>query len=82
MTIWYDQAPLHWFDEEYSYKDYVLVNEIYEDDDCRKNTWMWGRVDGNNIVDAVLLDGLSSNSYAPFSEVIENFHKKVDQLLT
>lgn len=82
MTIWYDRKALHTFDEEYNYKGYVLVNEIYEDDDVWKNTWMWGEVDGNDIINAVLLDGLSSNSYAPFSEVVENFHKKVDQLLT
>lgn len=81
-NVWYERKSLHTFYEEYSYKGFVLVNELYEDDDVQKNNWMWGKVDGNDIVDAVLLDGLSSSSYAPFKEVIENFHKKVDSLLT
>jgi len=81
-TIWYERQSLNFFDEEIHYKGYVLVNELYEDDDVRKNFYMWGRVDGGCIVDAVALEGLSSKSYAPWKEVWEKFVETVDQLLT
>lgn len=79
-NIWYKRQSLSWFDEFYVYGDYVLVNEIYEDEDCRKNTWMWGKVDEDTIVDAQILKGLSSNSYAPWEEVQNVFKTTVDIL--
>lgn len=79
-NIWYKRQSLSWFDEFYVYGDYVLVNEIYEDEDCRKNTWMWGKVDEDAIVDAQILKGLSSNSYAPWEEVQNVFKTTVDIL--
>lgn len=77
--IWFKREKLNYFDEVVEYNGYALVNEIYEDDDCRKNTWMWGKVDGEHVVDVVILKDLSSNSYAPWSEVYEVFCKKVDK---
>ena len=74
----YDSVPLAFFYESYTYKGYGLVNELYEDDDHRSNTWFWGKLDGDNIVNARLLEGLSSNSYAPWSEVINHFKTTVD----
>jgi len=79
-TIWYKRESLKYFDEFYVYKDYALVNELYEDEDVRKNTWMWGKVDGDYIVDAQMLQGLSSNSYAPWEEVQGVFKTLVDTL--
>lgn len=81
MMSKYDSVPLAFFYESYTYKGYGLVNELYEDDDVRKNNWMLGKLDGDNIVDAVPLDGLSSNSYAPFKEVIDRFYQAVDNLM-
>lgn len=78
MTIWYESAHLSAFDESYIYNGYALVNEIYEDEDHRANTWLWGRLDGDSIVDARLLTGLSSNSYAPWEEVWNVFTKTID----
>ena len=78
MTVWHKSAHLAFFDESYTYKGYALVNEIYEDEDHRANTWMWGRLDGDSIVDARLLTGLSSNSYAPWEEVYHVFKTMVD----
>jgi len=78
---------VHQFYEHYIYKGFILVNDIYEDDDCRKNCWMWTKATGqdNEVVkysDLVDLKGLSSNSYAPWEEVWKNFTNMVDQLLT
>ena len=73
--IWYKCEKLSYFDEFYIYGDYALVNELYEDEDCRKNTWMWGKVLEDCIVDAQMLEGLSSNSYAPWEEVQLVFKK-------
>jgi len=78
MTIWYESAHLSAFDESFTYNGYALINEIYEDEDHRANTWMWGRLDGDSIVDARLLTGLSSNSYAPWEEVWNVFTKTID----
>lgn len=78
MTIWYESAHVGLFDESYTYKGYALVNEIYEDEDVRKNHWMWGRLEGESIVDARTLTGLSSNSYAPWEEVYRVFKISVD----
>lgn len=76
--VWFERQALAYFDESYTYKGYALVNEIYEDEDHRANTWMWGRLDGDSIVDARLLTGLSSNSYAPWEEVWNVFTKTID----
>lgn len=78
--IWFEREALNYFGAAYIYKDYVLVNELYEDDDVRKNSWMWGKHENGYIVNAVLLEGLSSNSYAPWEEVQKKFHKCVDML--
>jgi hypothetical protein len=75
MASWH----IAFFDESYTYKGYALVNEIYEDEDHRANTWMWGRLNGDSIVDASLLTGLSSNSYASFEEVYRVFKTMVDE---
>lgn len=69
---------LNTFDEHYTYKDYVLVNDVYEDDDHRANTWFWGKHVDGFIENAQLLKGLSSNSYAPWAEVLNVFKKTVD----
>lgn len=76
--VWFKRQALAYFDESYTYKGYALVNEIYEDEDHRANTWMWGRLDDDSIVDARLLTGLSSNSYAPWEEVWNVFTKTID----
>jgi hypothetical protein len=81
MNILYESAHLAFFDESYTYKGYALVNEIYEDEDHRANTWMWGRLDGDSIVNARILSGLSSNSYAPWAEVYQAFKTMVDNHL-
>lgn len=80
MTIWYESAHLHAFDEFYIYNGYALVNEIYEDDDHRANTWMWGKLHEDCILEVRLLQGLSSNSYAPWEEVQLVFKNTVDTL--
>jgi hypothetical protein len=62
------------FDEAYQYKGYVLVNELYEDSEgFYKNTWMVGKVNGDNVEDLEFLEGLSSNSYARFAEAHKKF---------
>jgi hypothetical protein len=75
---------LNEFDEHYIYNGYVLVNEIYEDDDHRSNTWSWGklvrRIHGSYVEDPQILKGLSSNSYAPWEEVQTHFKNMVDNL--
>lgn len=76
--IWYKREKLSYFDEFSIYNGYALVNEIYEDEDCRKNTWMWGKIDGDYIIDARMLEGLSSKSYAPWEEVQLVFKKTID----
>lgn len=77
-NIWFEKEHLDYFYEAYRYNGYALVNEIYEDEDCRKNTWMWGELHGDYILNARILTGLSSNSYAPFEEVWNVFTKLVD----
>lgn len=79
--IMYKREKLSYFDEQYFYKSYALVNEIYEDEDHRANTWMWGKVDGEAVVDVKLLRKLSSNSYAPWDEVKKVFHETVDLMM-
>jgi hypothetical protein len=79
-TIWFERQSLDYFDEHYIYGDYVLVNEIYEDDDHRANTWMWGRMVSGYATEVRLLEGLSSNSYAPWEEVQTHFENMVDNL--
>jgi hypothetical protein len=64
---------------------YVCVNELYEDDEgFYKNTYMYGELvyaNGENFVkDARTLDGLSSNSFASWSEAETLFKKKVDMI--
>lgn len=78
--IWFERQNLEYFDESYTYNGYALVNEIYEDEDHRANTWLWGQLDGDSIVDARILTGLSSNSYAPWEEVKNIFEKEVDNV--
>lgn len=77
----YDSVPLVFFDESYTYKGYALVNEIYEDDDHRSNTWIWGTLDGDSIVDGRILQGLSSNGYAAWDEVWNVFTVTVENIL-
>jgi hypothetical protein len=79
-TIWFKRQSLTYFDDFYVYGDYALVNEIYEDEDHRANTWMWGKVDGDHVTEVQLLKGLSSNSYASWEEVQTNFKTLVDNL--
>jgi hypothetical protein len=66
------------FDEHYLSNGYVLVNELYEDDErFFKNTWMWGKVKGSYVEDLKILDGLRSNSYSKFEEAWQVFQEKV-----
>jgi hypothetical protein len=67
------------------YKGYVCVNELYEDDEgFNKNSYMYGEMvyaNGQNYVkDVKDLDGLSSNSFASWSEAETVFKKKVDMI--
>jgi hypothetical protein len=64
---------------------YVCVNELYEDDEgFNKNSYMYGEMvyaNGENYVkDVKDLDGLSSNSFASWSEAETVFKKKVDMI--
>lgn len=69
------------YDENYIYNGYVLVNELYEDDEgFYKNTYQWGLVCDDYIKDIQILRGLSSNSYASMSEAISVFKELVDSL--
>jgi hypothetical protein len=68
------------FDEHYIYNGYVLVNEIYEDEDHRSNTWSWGKLQGGYVEDPKILTGVSSNSYGPFEEIYNVFKISVDNL--
>ena len=74
------QYALNTFDEHYIYNGYVLVNEIYEDDDHRSNTWSWGKLVGSYVEDPKILTGVSSNSYGSFNEIYEAFAKEVDNV--
>lgn len=76
--IWFERQSLKHFDEFYLYEGYALVNEIYEDEDHRANTWMWGKIDGDTVTEVRILTGLSSNSYATWEEVQRVFKKTVD----
>jgi hypothetical protein len=77
-AIWFERQSLDYFDEHFIYGDYALVNEIYEDEDHRANTWMWGRMVSGYVTEVRLLEGLSSNSYAPWEEVQNHFKNMVD----
>jgi hypothetical protein len=66
------------FDEHYIYNGYVLVNEIYEDEDHRSNTWSWGELQGGYVEDPKILTGVSSNSYGSFEEIYNVFKTTVD----
>jgi hypothetical protein len=79
-NIWFERQSLDYFDDHYIYGDYVLVNEIYEDDDHRANTWMWGRMVSGYATEVRLLEGLSSNSYAPWEEVQRVFETTVGEI--
>ena len=64
---------------------YACVNELYEDDEgFNKNSYMYGEMvyaNGTNFVkDVEILDGLSSNSFASWSEAETVFKKKVDMI--
>ena len=77
--IWYEKEPLESFDEVYQRDGYALLNELYEDDErFYKNTWMWGRVEGDMVYDVRILDDLSSNSFAKYDEAMESFLKKLE----
>ena len=73
------QYDLNMFDEHYRYDGYVLVNEIYEDEDHRSNTWSWGKLVGNYVEDPQILTGVSSNSYGSFEEIYAVFKLAVDE---
>jgi len=80
MTIWHEKQRINWFDESYKYKGYVLVNELIEDPEgFYKNSWMWGKEDGEYVLNTVLLDGLYSNSYSNFSEAHKVFTQMIDE---
>ena len=69
------------YDDSYIYKGFVLVNELYEDDErFFKNWYQWGIINGENITNIQTLEGLSSNIYAPFKEAITVFKELVDNL--
>ena len=69
------------FDEVYHYKGFVLVNELYEDEDCRKNWYRWGSIVDGFAIDLKELDGLSSRSYASFEEAWSVFTWTVENIL-
>jgi hypothetical protein len=71
---------LNTFDEHYRYKDHVLVNEIYEDEDHRSNWWSWGKINGNYVEDPQTLTSVRSNSYSTFEEIWDAFVKEVDNV--
>ena len=67
------------FDTAYTYKGYVLVNELYPDDEgFDKNWWQWGIQAGDHVSNLKSLEGLSSNSYADRLEAMTVFTKMVD----
>lgn len=70
-----------YFDEFLEYKGFALVNEVFEDDDCRKNYYQWGRCINGYIIDPKELEGLSSRSYASFGEVWDVFTISVENIL-
>lgn len=74
------KQKLSFYDEVYTYKGYVLVNELYEDSEgFYKNTWQWGVLDGDYVYDPIILEGLRSNSYSDFSEAHKKFCQTVDE---
>lgn len=74
------REKLSYYDEMHTYKGYVLVNELYEDSEgFYKNGWQWGVLDEDYVYDPIWLEGLSSNSYANFSEAYKKFCQLVDE---
>ena len=75
-----NKVAISYYDEVF-YKDgYVLVNELYEDSEgFYKNHWQWGEQEGEFLVNPKVLDGLSSNSYADFSEALKVFSQKIEK---
>ena len=74
------REKLSYYDEVFFYQGYALVNELYEDSEgFYKNNWRWGEVFGEYIKDVIWLEGLSSNSYADFSEAYKKFCQLVDE---
>lgn len=72
---------LSYYDDVYSYKGYVLVNDRYEDaEGFYKNGWQWGKEEDMYVVDPVWLEGLSSNSYAQFAEAVKKFRELIDKM--
>lgn len=72
---------ISYFDYNYSYNGYALVNEIYEDDEgFDKNNWQWGKQLGGWVSNLSPLQGLSSNSYADRNEAIAAFKEKVKKM--
>lgn len=81
MTVWHEKQRIAWFDESYKYKGYVLVNELIEDSDgFYKNSWMWGKEDGEHVLEVIELEGLTSNSYSNFSEAHKVFTQLMDEI--
>ena len=75
-------ANLSYFDEAYEYRGYVLVNELYPDDEgFNKNHWQWGRLEASEVIGFSTLKGLSSNSYSSQSEAYGVFKDAVDGLI-
>lgn len=70
-----------YFDETYEYKGFALVNELYEDEDCRKNYYQWGRLVDGYVINIKELEGLSSRSYAGWDEVWSLFTWTVEDIL-
>lgn len=75
---------LGYYDEFYKYEGYVLVNELFEDDEgFYKNSWQWGRLDPTEkkVCYPENLIGLRSNSYSDFSEARRVFAQIVDKII-
>ena len=67
------------FDTAYTYKGYVLVNELYPDDEgFNKNWWQYGIQAGDHVAGLKILEGLSSNAYADTTEAFNVFKNMVD----
>jgi hypothetical protein len=75
------RGDLSGFDEVYHYKGFALINELYEDEDCRKNCYQFGQVLDGFVVDITALEGLSSRSYASFEEAWSVFTWTVENIL-
>ena len=67
-------TALTYFDESYEYMGYVLVNEIYPDDEgFNKNQWFWGKLEGSGVTGLTEVIGLPSRSYSSQPEAYKAF---------